>query len=685
MNFKHTLQLSLLTACFILLISLNANAQFKKPKFGAVTMDELNMTSHPLDSSANAIILFDNGYTSFNFNKANGHFFCETKRHTRIKIFTVEGLEWAENSISLYKNNSEKETVSGLKGFTYNNVGGKIEKVKLTKNSIFSDEISEFRTLQKFTMPQAKAGSVIEFEYTVISPFILNLDSWSFQTDIPTVYSHYEIGIPEYYTFKLHMTGYQNVQTKEETKRESITFTSLVKEGFYVTKTTSQSNTIEYQTNYYNFVAENIPSFSREPYIDNKKNYQSRVNFELLSTQYPNEPLQTYTTTWPTVVEKMLENEKFGKQLTSSRFIRDDLNEIISSNQPNKEKVEAIISFLKAKVKWNNYYGCFAYKGVREAYKSGSGNSAELNFLLILALREAGINAYPIALSTRSNGIIHPWQVSIDGFNHTITGIELDQELMLYDATSKFSNINILPLNSINGQGRLIDKEKDKWVNLNPSKPSRKTEMVEITLQANGDAKGTVISAYRDYFAQNINEQIDNEDKVERFKENIVRNLNNATIDSLTFEKNQTAVADVKCKFIFESSNYASPTGDLFIFTPGNGFLITKNSFDANERKLPINFHFPRDEYFIIKIIIPDGYEVDEFPTPLTLNQLNNRIQYQYAITPQNNELTLISRLRINNTLFLQTEYYEFKKFYDAIVSKNMEKIVLKKKIIKTN
>jgi hypothetical protein len=381
----------------------------------------------------------------------------------------------------------------------------------------------------------------------------------------------------------------------------------------------------------------------------------------------------------------MLENEKFGKQLTSTRFIRDDMNEIISTNQPNKEKVEAIISFLKAKVKWNNYYGCFANKGVREAYKNGSGNSAELNFLLIIALREAGINAYPIAISTRSNGIILPWQVSIDGFNHTITGIELDNQLVLYDAISKFSILNILPLNSINGQGRLIDKEKDNWVDLNPSKPSRKTEMVEIALQSNGDAKGKVTTSYFNYFAQTINDQTDNEEKVERFKENIIRNLNNATIDNLTFEQNQTAVAEVKCIFTFESSNYASSTGDLLIFTPGNGFLTTKNSFDANERKLPINFHFPRDEYFIIKYIIPEGFEVDEIPTPLVLNQLSNRIQYQYVITPQNNELTLVTRLRINNTLFLQTEYNEFKKFYDAIVSKNTEKIVLKKKVIADN
>jgi hypothetical protein len=536
-------------------------------------------------------------------------------------------------------------------------------------------------------MPQAKAGSVIEYEYTVVSPFILNLDSWSFQTDIPTVYSEYEIGIPEFYTFKQHMTGYVSVSTNETTKTESVVFTGNNRDHL-AQKTkypASYSETWNFLATYYKYIAQNIPSLSREPYIDNKKNYQSRVNFELLSIKHRDQALKTYTTTWPTVVEKMLENEKFGKQLTSTRFIRDDMNEIISTNQPNKEKVEAIISFLKAKVKWNNYYGCFANKGVREAYKNGSGNSAELNFLLIIALREAGINAYPIAISTRSNGIILPWQVSIDGFNHTITGIELDNQLVLYDAISKFSILNILPLNSINGQGRLIDKEKDNWVDLNPSKPSRKTEMVEIALQSNGDAKGKVTTSYFNYFAQTINDQTDNEEKVERFKENIIRNLNNATIDNLTFEQNQTAVAEVKCIFTFESSSYASSTGDLLIFTPGNGFLTTKNSFDANERKLPINFHFPRDEYFIIKYIIPEGFEVDEIPTPLVLNQLSNRIQYQYVITPQNNELTLVTRLRINNTLFLQTEYNEFKKFYDAIVSKNTEKIVLKKKVIADN
>ncbi len=63
-------------------------------------------------------------------------------KHTRIKIFSKEGYEWADEEIFLYHSPSStgKEIVGLLKGVTYNLEDGKVVKAKLTGKSIFDEK-----------------------------------------------------------------------------------------------------------------------------------------------------------------------------------------------------------------------------------------------------------------------------------------------------------------------------------------------------------------------------------------------------------------------------------------------------------------------------------------------------------------------------------------------------------------
>src|SRR5690606_31440371 len=144
------------------------------------------------------------------------------------------------------------------------------------------------------------------------------------------------------------------------------------------------------------------------------------------------------------------------------------------------------------KVKWNGYNGISWRDGVRKAYKDQTGNVAEINLMLTAMLRHAGLNANPVLVSTRQNGI--PLFPTIDGYNYVISGIETEQGVVLLDASNKFTMPNILPSKALNWEGRIIRKDKSSsTISLYPSEQSRNT----ITMLANLDEHGNIEGNYR--------------------------------------------------------------------------------------------------------------------------------------------------------------------------------------------
>ena len=112
-------------------------------------------------------------------------------------------------------------------------------------------------------------------------------------------------------------------------------------------------------------------------------------------------------------------------------------------------------------------------KGVVKAYKEKTGNTIEVNFILISMLRKAGFDANPVVLTTRSKPInLFP---SRTAFNYVICGIETDNNVILLDATDKNSKIDVLPTRALNYIGRIIrENGTSSQIDLSPKNMQKK-------------------------------------------------------------------------------------------------------------------------------------------------------------------------------------------------------------------
>jgi hypothetical protein len=667
----------------LMLLGIYSVAQQPKiQKFGKDIIDHLKMTSCEIDSSAHAVILFDEGESNIIFVKDKGRFCVEISRHTRIKILDKDGLDWANFSIPIYKSKTSKERLSNVRGTTYNLNNGKIEKVKLSRKSELVDEINERFSLVKFTMPQVREGSVIEFSYTILSEFTYNLQDWEFQSSIPTLISKYSVLIPEYYKYNHRMSGYENITVEKENSRESVTFVeSSYHTGNADQGTARQGSTyqVHYDAERFIFYGYNIPKLRNEPYVDNINNYQTRIDFELQFTNFSWEGKKQYATNWASVTSELLDDFNFGREITGARFLKDDIQAIASKYSDQNEKMLAVFSHIQEKIKWNDRYRLKTEKGTKKAYNDGSGNSAEVNLCLIAALIEAGFDAFPIALSTRSSGMILPWEVSLSKLNHVIAGVAIGGDIVTLDATSSFSAPNILPLECLNGNARIIDKKRSEWIDLNPTKPSKSSMTVRMSISDNDEVTGTVSQNLYNHSALRLHRTLLGDDNYEKYRESLQKNYKNGAVDSISVSQTILPNPEIKVSYQVSIPESVIHAGDLIYLSPGVGSFRTSNPFVSPTRKLPINFNFPFVESIEFVYKIPEGYSVHEVPDNMVNKLQDGKGEYSYSITTNGEEVIVTTKLSINQTLFVPTDYSDLRTFYDKMVSKNSEKIVFKK------
>jgi len=660
---------------FFCLISFLASGQ--NYKFGKVSKKELEEQFYPKDSSANAAILFKNRRTYFQYIQGTG-FSVITEVHERIKIYNKEGYGWGTKEMRYYtssSSNSEKIILSSAK--TYVLEGGKIKTYKFKKGSLFLEKENKYWSKKIFTMPNLTEGCVVEWKYKLISPY-KGIDKLNLQYSIPVKRVQCKIEIPEYYVYNLKSLGFERVQSKKTTKRGSITITNKSRSGGSGNiKTNFSTQNIGYDIKVMEVSKDFMPALKEESYVSNINNYKTAIKYELSALNWPNEPIKYFSKSWDDVAKTILENSSFGVEMRKKSYFKKDLELLKATTKNQEELLKSILSFVKNKVKWNSYTGLYTDKGVKTAYKKGTGNIAEINLMLIAMLREAGISANPVLVSTRSNGI--PVFPTIDGFNYVVAGIEKEGAVILLDASEKYSSPGVLPFRTLNWKGRIIREDKTSdWVPLIPLEHSKKEYLMSVVINDDEELDGFVRTKYSNKAAlqyRKRNNTFSEEELLEKIDESY-KDID-VSLVKLNFKEDIYKPVVESLKFTSEDL-LEDINGDLFL-KPLLFLGETTNPFKMKERVYPIDYGAPWSEKFMISIKIPENYQVVSVPQSEKII-LNEGLGYfVFKSSQQKGSIKIQANLSINEGLILASNYELLKEFYNNMLKKVNEKIVLKK------
>ncbi len=662
-------------AGILFLIFINSPAQIKK--FGKIKKTDFTLKNPEKYKNDNAVILFKERKTRYEYNQTTG-WTIVTKIHERLLLKNKDGFEYATKHIRLYSD-KEEEKVS-VKAVTYNLIGEKIVKTKLNKKDIFRQKLSKYWYEKKFTMPNLKPRSIVEWEYQIRSPYVKNIDDIIYKIDIPIQYLEAEIRIPEFFHFKYNVTSYFPVTLTREDGNMSIhilhkSHTGGV--GWNPKETHYQNKDYDIKLDIYKLKLTDITPISKEPFMNSINNYIGRVKFELSYIKYPEEPPVFVSSTWEDVVKTIYFKDKFGGELKKHQYFKKDLAQLIDTSGTQDAKLAKIYNFVKNKVAWNNEYGILADQGVTKAYKNGTGNVAELNFILIAMLHAAGLEAYPVLCSTNTHGT--PMFPTLEGFNYVVTAVKHGNQFILMDPTEKFAIPGVLPERVLNWKGRLVKRDGSSFfVDLFPKYYSVIIHNIQASIDDDMTIKGFDNQQYSGNFALRKRKLNQNKSKEElkKYFEEKHDNLNILKIRQSNLHKTEKVY---KILFQFDMEDAVEEIGNKIIINPVLFLHEKENVFKSDKREFPVYFGFPMMFKYIINIKLPAGYKIEKLPANAGFGTPEGTASYSYQIKQTNTGINLTIENKISEPVIPVTQYHSLKEYFDKTVDKENEKLILSK------
>ncbi len=644
--------------------------------FGKVDKASLTLTHYPLDSTAAAVVLGDYGSSRIDYNQAQGLQIIFT-RHTRIKILNSSAYDLANVYVNLYKQGNDEEKISQIKGYTYNLENGKVVKTKLNRRDVFEEAYSDNLNRAKFTLPNVKEGAVIEYSYRITSEFLSYLRDWEFQREIPTAWSEYQVTIPEYFHYNQLSRGYHPLVVNERsTSSGSFNFSTKERTGNRVTQTTMSHNSLNFQQRVQRWAAQDVPALTEEPYITTMNDYVTQMVFELSSVNIPGQSFQDFSSTWEEIDKELMDHTYFGDLLSSSQSVRKTAQKVVTGTTSPPEKMVRLFNYVRDHVKWNEETRLVGSQSLKKTLSEGTGNSADANLLLIALLREAGLTAYPVVLSTRDHGIVLEPFPRINQFNYVIAQVQIDSTSQLLDATDPICPYNLLPLRCLNNRGRIIGPSiSDPWVPLQPATSSAHMVMANLTIKDN-QLVGEVVRSNAQYDALRVRKKLASYSS----KDNFVASVKQSQPSIRHYELAQGEALEESIKETMEVAftTGLQQAGKVLYVDP---FVIEaeENPFKSVKRTYPVDYPHLMRHLYIFNLTIPDGYAVDELPEALSIALPNDGGTYRFAVTRRGNVLQINSKLNISKTRFYASEYEALKLFHQQIADKQREQIVLAK------
>jgi hypothetical protein len=653
--------------------------QYEIPKFGKIEKSELEMTRYDKDTSAMALMLFDDGLSEFKISRERTFQFVYN-RHYKIKILKQSALDLANLEIRLYSNNSYKEKLSDLKAVTYNLVDGDIVKTKFNPKDILEAKGKSYID-NKCAFPEVKVGSVIEVSYQIVSDFLYDFRGWKFQYKFPALISQYKYIIPEYFDYRKSSKGYLQFDINKTTPgNASYTIESeSIIDPLDGGKTSSSSTSFRVETKNTVLAMKDIPAFVSEPNIDCEENYIQSIEFELSSVQYENQPRKDYTSSWESVNQQMIESEEFGVLLNNSGFLKDTVISVCAGKSSDLEKATAIYRYVQDRMKWNDKYSLWAPDKLRKPFNDRIGNSSEINLLLTLMLKAAGLKANPVILSTRENGIANSFFPTITKYNTVISCVVVGGKKYLLDATSKLCPFGVLPPSDINGKGRLVNNESGDWIDLEPIKKYSVDKKYVLNITSEGNFKGCVTESFDGYAGIGKRNEINSEKSIADHIIDMQESTSGLTISDYHFSDIRDNDLPVNDSLVLELTDYVELAGDKIMFSPLLLESITSNRYTLEDRQYPVNYNFPYAENYQFEYKIPEGYTIEFIPESVTHKLPDNSVYINLSLQSSGDKITVKYNRNINKTVFLPGEYKSLKTLYDEMVKAHSEKIILKK------
>lgn len=445
----------------------------------------------------------------------------------------------------------------------------------------------------------------------------------------------------------------------------------MIKPKYYVSTTEDRLGALY---NIFRFGYENMKSIQKEKYVKDLDRFRGKIKPELkkFSTKY-----FTYSEfkDWNSLADKLYNFDDFGGFLKGN--VQGILPENIKKYYDPLGRADKIFNFVKENYRWNEKNGIMASQNLRQFIKTKSGNSADINLLLIMLLRDAGIDANPLLISTVDNGILNIISPNINNLNFVLTSVKINNQIYFYDATSFNSKVNVLPERDWNDFGILLEGKKGTSLSFSNTNISKKEMNIKASLDV-GNSLVTGIFTEKDSGMYAINSYDEYNINKDKYKQVFPLKYN---IDGKNIEQKLLTNGDFETQMTFSGSNLMDVIGNKIIINPIMFLNAEKELFDqSQERKYQIDFVSAFNKEKRIELEIPENYKILSLPKDKKMVTDDKEISFLYTVEKLDNKIIITSTINVASQNYPKEYYPFFKQIWKAISETENQVISLIKK-----
>lgn len=648
---KRTLIFSLLVSLLIEKGSLFAQDM----KFGKYSPWEFELTDVSFEPGSDAVVLEEINTSFFSGIQLNSEI------HRRIKVLKESGKSHGDVHLGYFEGKDGIETIQRLRAQIVNNENG-VEKVtKLSKSDFFEVDAGNGHKEIRFTFPEVKEGSILEYAYTKLDKSILFVDGWVFQNNIPTIKSSYSITIPEFLDYRMLGQGVKVITSKYRSNTGGL----------------------------YRWNLTDLRSVKAEPYMNHFSDYLEKVQFQLAGykSQSTNILGQTESgyekmfSTWQELADFFMERKAFASYTKPDKNVGKTLPVIDTSGKSKTEILQEYYSYVTQNFTYDGKGGIVPDQLLKDLLVNKKGNRAEINLSLMALLNASGVEAHPVMISSKGNGrsdlVTFPFA---DQFNHLMLVVNTEDKLHFVDACSSSRPLGYLPLDFHVNDGFLLMEKESGLMPVEIGHRSGINQFVEIKSTPEKGFQSTVNLRLMDYDALVYGDITQNE-MLESFKNSI---LPTQDMEVIKFEP---TIKTISNRHVLETSIVTQEKygeGDDLFIKPFAISRWTENPFTADARTFPVDFNYTVNDRYTATIIIPEGYELDDYPENISLTIPDGTLSFSYHTVAMTNNIQVNALLSVKDNFVIADNYPNLKYFMEIITSKFKEPLILQKTTVNT-
>jgi hypothetical protein len=389
---------------------------------------------------------------------------------------------------------------------------------------------------------------------------------------------------------------------------------------------------------------------------------------------------RNFSDTWAKVGGTLADDEDFGMQLKRKLLGESAIIDKAKTLKTDNEKIAYVFNEVKNSMKWNKSDQWYTNDGTVKAWEKKIGNSTEVNLILYHLLKQSGVKAFPMVVSTRDHGKVNPAYSFLYQFNRAVVYIPVDStKHYILDATGKYNCYQDTPSDLLGSYGLYIDKENKAYdlVSLKRATPVKQIILVNAQIFPDGKMDGTAsISSYSyDRFSRVENYKTNGEKK---YIDYLRDNNNSLSISSLKMDNMEVDTLPLNQNVAFKQELTGSDK-DYIYFSPNLFSSFKTNPFLSENRVSNIDFGHTRFYNMTGLYKVPEGYKADALPQNLSLVMPDKSITCRRTVAANDGVIVVRYLINYEQPMYFKDSYPDLREFYKRMYEMLNEQVVLKK------